>query len=108
MTMAAWVGDDQRIRQLERENEILRIELDNARSNVDRLVKLLGGIFTCLGPAPVTVEGQTYTFVDPDPARTLKVLQERIRRVPEQVRLVAEQEQPVPPAPSRMIRGRPW
>lgn len=47
----------------------------------ERLVKILSAITLCLPPPLVKLDdGRTMQFVDPDPARTLKLLQKSIEQ----------------------------
>jgi hypothetical protein len=78
--------DDLRMlsRQLERSHQTmlhyLRHRNQLAVQN-ERLVKILSAITLCLPPPLVRLDdGRTMQFVDPDPARTLKLLQKSIEQ----------------------------
>jgi hypothetical protein len=47
----------------------------------EHLVKIFSSIMLCMAAPPVKLEdGRTMQFVDPDPARTLKLLQKSIQQ----------------------------
>lgn len=54
---------------------------DQLAAQNEHLVKILSNITLCLPPPPVKLDdGRTMQFVDPDPARTLKLLQRSIEQ----------------------------
>lgn len=54
---------------------------DQLAAQNERLVKILSAITLCLPPPLVKLDdGRTMQFVDPDPARTLKLLQKSIEQ----------------------------
>ena len=76
---AALMRAGQQIDWLQRQNEVLRAERDNA-------VKLLTGIHSLLYPAPITTaNGRTMVFrpSDPNPHEVLQELSSRIRALPD-------------------------
>ncbi|MBK8113166.1 MAG: hypothetical protein IPK44_00955 [Candidatus Accumulibacter sp.] len=73
---------------LTKECEILRHELDIAKSHKDEVVKLLIGIHALLYPSPiVTGDGRTMVFrpKNIDPHMVLQELSDRIRALPEKL-----------------------
>lgn len=71
-------------RQLGRANETAMHYMrhrDALAAQNERLVKILSAITLCLPPPLVKLDdGRTMQFVDPDPARTLKLLQKSIEQ----------------------------
>lgn len=54
---------------------------DQLAAQNEHLVKILSNITLCLPPPPVKLDdGRTMQFVDPDPARTLNLLQRSIQQ----------------------------
>lgn len=54
---------------------------DQLMAQNEQLVKILSTITLCLPPPPVKLDdGRIMQFADPDPARTLKLLQQSIKR----------------------------
>ncbi len=54
---------------------------DQLAAQNEHLVKILSNITLCMPPPPVKLDdGRTMQFVDPDPARTLKLLQRSIEQ----------------------------
>lgn len=78
--------DDLRMlsRQLRRQYETAvhqRRHMDQLAAQNDHLVKILSNITLCMPAPPVKLDdGRTMQFVDPDPARTLKLLQRSIEQ----------------------------
>jgi hypothetical protein len=78
--------DDLRMlsRQLQRTHEAAGHYMrhrDQVAAHNERLVKILSAITLCLPPPPVKLDdGRTMQFVDPDPARTLHLLQRSIEQ----------------------------
>ena len=85
---AALMRAGQQIERLQRHNEILRAERDNARARVDSSVTLLTGILALLYPPPIKMpDGTTRAFrpKDPDPHEVLQELSDRIRALPDEL-----------------------
>jgi len=78
--------------------EVLLAERDHARAQVDNAVKLLTSIHALLYPAPIKIDdGRTMVFrpKNPDPHEVLQELSDRIRAIPDKIKL------PAPPKEDR-------
>lgn len=71
--------------ELERENEILRMEKARIQEMYDRTIKILTAIHSAMYPQPVEVGGTTYTFRPKDPHLFMQTLSDRIRAIPDEL-----------------------
>jgi hypothetical protein len=76
----------EQIEWLQRENEVLRAERDQARDRVDNAAKLLTSIHSCMYPGAVKMEdGRLMVFRPENPHEYLQALSDRIRALPDEM-----------------------
>jgi len=81
-TLHALVAD------LERHNEILRLERNHAREQYEHSIKILMSVHSLLYPPPIKLDdGRTMMFrpKDTDPHEVLQALSDRIRAIPDAI-----------------------
>ena len=69
-----------RIEKLEAALDAARHESAVHASRADEFLKLLTGILSLMPPPPVAHKGTVAIFKDPDPERTLRLMQDAVRR----------------------------
>lgn len=71
--------------ELERENEILRMEKDRILAMYDHAIKILTAIHSATYPKLVEHEGKTFAFRPEDHHLFMQTLSDRIRAIPDEL-----------------------